>query len=125
MATWSNEELDTIGGADELEIVPLREDGTEHGPITIWVVRHGDGLYVRSARGREGRWFNAARERHEGRVQAGGLDREVTFVELGDDGLNDAIDEAYRSKYRRYGAQYVDPIVGSGARAATLSVLPR
>ena len=125
MANWTSDELDTIGGAEELRIAPLHDDGTEHGPVTIWVVRHGDGLYVRSAGGRRGHWFNAARERHEGRVLAGGLERNVRFVEQGDDATNEAIDAVYRDKYRGYGARYVDPIVGAGARAATLSLVPR
>jgi hypothetical protein len=55
MATWTNEELDKIGAAEELEIAPVRRDGTLRNPVTIWVVRHGNGLYVRSYRGQDGR----------------------------------------------------------------------
>ena len=54
MMRWTNDELDKIGIADELEIAPLRRDGTLRTPVTIWVVRHGDDLYVRSYRGRGG-----------------------------------------------------------------------
>ena len=52
MSTWTNDELDRIGGADELEIASLRRDGTLRNPVTIWVVRHGNDLYIRSVNGR-------------------------------------------------------------------------
>lgn len=49
MGTWTSDELDTIGGAEELEIAPVRDDGTQRKPVTIWVVRDRDDIYVRSA----------------------------------------------------------------------------
>jgi hypothetical protein len=48
MTTWTNEELDKIGNAEELRIASLRSDGTLREPVIIWVVRVGDDLYVRS-----------------------------------------------------------------------------
>ena len=41
-----------------------------------------------------------------------------------DDEINDQIDAAYRTKYRRYGGRYVNPIVASQARAATIKLVP-
>src|SRR5829696_8630409 len=43
MSTWTSDELDRIGAAEELEIASVRRDGTLRNPVTIWVVRHGDG----------------------------------------------------------------------------------
>ncbi|MCW2947149.1 MAG: hypothetical protein JWR24_3866 [Actinoallomurus sp.] len=54
MATWTSDELSMIEAADELEIAPLRRDGTPRRPVPIWVVRDGDDLYVRSYRGSDG-----------------------------------------------------------------------
>ncbi|MEU1163805.1 DUF2255 family protein [Streptomyces sp. NPDC005921] len=48
MSTWTNDELDTIGAAGELEIAPLRPDGTPRPTVPVWVVRDGDDLCVRS-----------------------------------------------------------------------------
>jgi len=48
MAAWTADELSKIGPAEELEIASLRRDGTLGSPRTIWVVRHGDDLFVRS-----------------------------------------------------------------------------
>ncbi|MGW3246193.1 DUF2255 family protein [Streptomyces sp. NPDC001070] len=125
MTTWTKDELDRIAHADELAITPLGDGVPQSPPTTIWVVRDGDDLYVRAHHGREGAWFRAARERHEGHISAGGVDKDVTFVEEGDPGLNDRLDAAYRSKYRTYSATYVDPMVAGTARAATLKLVPR
>lgn len=125
MTTWTSDELDKIGRADELRIAPVRRDGTLRNPVTIWVVRVGNDLYVRSYRGRTGAWFRAALVRHEGRIWAGGVEKDVTFVEETDPDLNDQIDAAYRAKYRRYAGTYVPPMLAPTARAATLKLVPR
>jgi hypothetical protein len=125
MAAWTSDELNKIGTADELEIAPVRRDGTLRPLGTIWVIRHGDDLYVRSYRGSGGSWFRAAQVRHEGRIRAGGVEKDVTLVEETDPGINDQIDAVYRTKYRRHGARYVDPMVAPEARAATIKLVPR
>jgi hypothetical protein len=125
MTTWTSDELDKIGRADELEIVPLRRDGRPRNSVTIWVVRLDDDLYVRSYKGHGGAWFRAAQARHEGRIRAGGIEKDVNLVEETDSHINDQIDAAYRTKYRRHGAQYVDAMVAPEARATTLKLVPR
>jgi len=125
MSAWTSEELNKIGAAEELEIAPLRRDGTMRNPVTIWVVRQGDGLYVRSYKGRGSSWFRAAQLRHEGRIQSGGIERDVTFIEESDPGINDEIDAAYRTKYRSYGASYVNAMVAPEARVTTIKLVPR
>lgn len=124
MTGWKNDELDRIGGAEEIRIAPLLRDGTLRKPVIIWIVRVGDDLYVRCASGRRGPWFRAAQVRHEGRIYAGGLEKDVTFVEENDPEINQQIDAAYLSKYRRY-PQYVAPMVTEEVRAATLKLMPR
>lgn len=124
MTTWTSDELNQIGTAEELEIAALRRDGTMRKPVTIWVVRHGDDLYVRSYKGVDGAWFRHAQRRHAGRIGAGGIAKDVSFVEETDLDLNDRIDAAYQHKYRRY-PQYVAPMVTPQARATTLKLVPR
>src|SRR5881296_78873 len=124
MTAWTSDELNKIGTAEELEIASLRRDGTLRNPVTVWVVRLGDDLYVRSWRGRTGAWFRGTQVRHEGRIWAGGVEKDVTFVEA-DPGLNDQIDAAYRAKYRRYAARIISSIVSSKARSSTIKLVPR
>jgi len=99
MTAWTNDELTKIGSAEELEIASLRRDGTLRKPVIIWVVRVDDDLYVRSYRGRAGAWFRGTQVRHEGRIWAGGVEKDVSFVEETNPAINDQIDDAYRTKY--------------------------
>ena len=122
MTAWTTDELDRIDAADELEIASLRADDTLRNPTTIWVVRLGDDLYVRSVNGRAGTWFRGAQDRHEARIQAGGVGKDVLLVEADDPG--DEIDAAYRTKYRRYAANIVGSVLTPEARAATLKLVP-
>jgi len=125
MTTWMSDELNKIGTAEELQIASLRRDGTLRKPVTIWVVRHGDDLYVRSVNGRNSAWFRGTQVRHEGHIRAGGVDKDVTFMEESDPDLNDQIDAAYRTKYRRYAASIISSIVSPEARSATIKLAPR
>ena len=124
MTAWTSDELNKIGAAEELEIAYVRRDGTRRNPVTIWVVRHSDDLYVRSVNGRTGVWFRGTEVRHEGRIWAGGVEKDVTFVDA-DPGLNDQIDAAYRAKYRRYAARIISSIVSPKARSSTIKLVPR
>ena len=122
-ATRTVDELARIEAADELLIATLRRDRALRDPVTIWVVRAGDDLYVRSVYGRASSWFRGTQTRHEARIRAGGVEKDVLLVETND--ANDEIDAAYRTKYRRYAASIIDTVVSAEARAATLKLVPR
>jgi hypothetical protein len=124
MTAWTSDELTKIGAADALAIAAYRHDGTPRPSVTIWVVRVGDDLYVRSWRGREGGWFRHALQTRRGRIRAAGVERDVAFEEP-DEGVRGAIDRAYRAKYARYGDAYVGPMIGPDAAAATFRLIPR
>ena len=124
MTTWTTDELNKIGTAEELQIASLRRDGTLRNSVTIWVVRVGDDLYVRSVNGRNSAWFRGTEVRHAGHIRAGGVDKAVTFVEESDSNINDQIDAAYITKYRRY-ASIANSMVTPAVRAATIKLIPR
>jgi len=125
MITWTSDELAKIGIAEELDLVSMRSDNTLRKPVTIWVVRVDNDIYVRAYKGRTGAWFRGTLTRHEGHIRAGGVDKDVTFVEETDIDINARIDTAYRTKYGQYEAQYVDPMVDPQAKAATIKLMPR
>ncbi len=104
----------------------MRRDGTLRNPVTIWVVRVGDDPYVRSVNGRPGGWFRGVQQTHGGHIQAGGVEKDVTFEEVDTaEDVNNAIDAAYRAKYRRYSAGIVNTTLTPQARASTLELAPR
>lgn len=131
MPSWTDTDLTQIGRAEQLEISSLRRDGTLRPYVTIWVVRAGDDLYVRSAYGPDNPWFRRAMASGAGRIRAGGLERDVSFEQPGDavntalDVVNAAVDAAYHAKYDHHGPAIVGTVVGATAAKTTIRLLPR
>ena len=123
MTAWTPEELDRIGAAEELQIASRRSDGTLRAFVTIWVVRVGEELYVRSAYGPGNPWFVRAKASGVGRIRAGGVERDVSFEEPAVD-AHGAIDAAYHAKYDRHGPRIVGTVVGPKVVGTTLRLVP-
>ena len=124
MSEWTSEDLTRIGNAEEVQVTSRRGDGTLRKPVTIWVVRDGDSLYVRSVKGPTGAWFRGTQERHEGRIRGGGADQDITFVDADHD-IGDKVDAAYRAKYRRYAGSILNSVLTQQARSTTIQLVPR
>jgi hypothetical protein len=123
MTAWNPAQLSEIAGAREVEISSLREDGSLTKPVTIWAVKVGDELYVRSVRGDAGGWYRAAERRHEGRIEGGEVAVDVAFEDAAHH-LDDEIDAVYKEKYG-YPSGPVDSVSTDAAKATTTRVVPR
>jgi hypothetical protein len=123
MSKWTNDELNRIGDANELTLASVRGDGTLRRPVTMWVVRDRDDVYVRSVNGRGASWFRGALDRHEARIRAGGVEKDVSLTETAS--VNDEVDASYQAKYGRRYPTIVPSILTPDARAATLKLVPR
>jgi hypothetical protein len=88
------------------------------------VVPAGDSLYSRSVSGPSSAWFRGTQERHEGRIRAGGVENDVTFVNAEHD-IDDEVDAAYRAKYRRYAGRILNSVLTPQARSTTIKLVPR
>ncbi len=120
---WTAEQLAAVGGAEELEVASRRADGTLRPFVTIWVVREGDDIYIRSAYGPDNGWYRRALASGAGRIRAGGVETDVAFEHVSEG--HEALDDLYRAKYApRYAADIVDPVVSAESHEATLRVLP-
>jgi hypothetical protein len=124
MTTWTDDELSRIGEARELQLASARRDGNLRAYVTMWVVRVGDDLFVRSAYGANNPWYRRAKASGGGRIRAGGVERDVTFAESAPD-VHAAIDAAYHAKYDRYGPEIVGTVVGPDAASVTIRLVPR
>ena len=124
MSGWSADELAATGQADELRIASRRPDGSLRRFVTIWAVRFADDIFVRSAYGYDNPWFQRALASGEGRIRAGGVERDVAFEVPGPE-VDDGLDAAYHAKYDRYGPKIVGTVVSPEAARSTLRLLPR
>ncbi|MET9904472.1 DUF2255 family protein [Streptomyces sp. NPDC006446] len=123
MTRWNDRDLERIGTAEELDLRSERADGTLRDPVTMWVVRADDHVYVRSVKGTDGPWYRGTRSRHQGRVDAGGVWQDVTF-RTADPGEYTAVDAAYRDKYGHC-TSMVEHVLTDRARTSTLCLEPR
>ncbi|AYG03457.1 DUF2255 family protein [Gryllotalpicola protaetiae] len=125
MSTWAEAELEVFDDVDELRVSSVRADGTTTRPVIIWAVRVGDHVYLRSVHGRGAGWFKGTRTTGIGHISIGNIERDVTFTEVTDAAAQEAISDAYRSKYRRYAKNIVDSTGTADALSATLEAIPR
>jgi hypothetical protein len=119
VTTWTSDEMDRVGRAEELQLATRRRQGGLSRYVTTWVVRVGDDLYVRSAYGPDNPWYRRATGAGAGRIRAGGVERDVTFASA-EPAVQADIDAAYHVKYDRYGPQIVGSVTGRDAHAVTI-----
>lgn len=124
MTTWTPDELVRLGHASELQVASRRPDGSLRPFVTIWVVRAGAEVYVRSAYGSDNPWFLRALRSGQGRIRAGGIERDVAFEEPGPQVAGE-VTAAYHAKYDRYGSAIVGTVVSAEAVRSTLRLAPR
>lgn len=116
MTGWSPDDLTALGAAHEIALATERPDGTARHAVTIWVVRVGDDLYVRSFNGAAGSWNRQLQHHPYARVEGAGRRVRVHLEPV--DTNPTGIDEAYRDKYGRhgYGSAMTAPDVAATTR---------
>lgn len=113
MAPWTKNELDTIHKAEELTLASVRADGSPRNPVTIWVVRRGQDIFVRSVNGRGSAWFRGAQARHRGHIRAGGVEKDVGLAET-DEAVGAALNVGIRPVEVKEIVYQAIPYVGMG-----------
>jgi len=124
MTSWAAPELERIESDDHMGIASRRPDGSLRPYITVWFVRAGDDLYVRSAYGPQNGWYVRARAAGEGRVRVGSAEHDVTFEVPDDPSLDAQLHRAYHVKYDRFGAAIVGTVISDEAARCTLRLVP-
>jgi hypothetical protein len=124
---WPDDDLDLLGGAGEVEVSSVRGDGSLSRARTVWIVRVDDHLYLRSVNGPAAAWYRSTRSRHQGRIEAGGVVRDVTWIDVdavAQPGVDPAVDAEYARKYRG-SASAIAGINSGAAQTTTMRVDPR
>jgi len=123
ITTWPKRELRKIAETGDLHISPFRDGGVTYGtPTWIWSVAVDDALYVRRYNGQNSPLAPGRDAAKGGAITAAAMTKDVTFEPV-NGAINDRVDEAYRTKYKR--SPYLKPMIGSRARSATVKVTPR
>ena len=91
--------LQRLAAAKEVDIETTGEDGKAHR-VTIWVVVVDDVPYVRSVRGKKGRWYRELVARN-GKIHAGSRSIDVKPVRVTSTAMIDEVSAALWRKYER------------------------
>jgi len=122
MSEWTPEEVRAIGDVEEVRVAPLAGDGTPLQSVTMWAVTNGSEVFVRSVRGTKARWYRRVTETGRAVFEAADISREVAFEQVNEI-KNQAVTDAYNTKYARYGRERQAMVEGDSV-AATLRVVP-
>ena len=123
MSGWSDAALESLDATDEVQVSSFRPDGSLRPYVTIWAVRVGDDVYLRSAYGPQNGWFRRAQASGTGRLRVAGVETDVRFVAAAPD-VHADVDAAYHAKYDRYGPSIVGSVVGPAVVHVTLRIVP-
>jgi hypothetical protein len=121
---WTAGDLARIGAAREVQLASRRGDGSLRPYVTMWAVRAGDCIYVRSAYGPDNPWYRRAVASGAGRIRGGGIERDVVFAGA-EPAVQGDIDAAYHAKYDRYGPRIVGSVTGPATHQVTIRITPR
>jgi hypothetical protein len=105
--------------ADVVIATRLQAGGEIH--TEIWAVVVDGESYIRNGFGEASKWYRRAQRTHRAVFVVGDRRYPVTIEDVDDETILDAVDAAYRSKYRGPG---LDAVVSSGTRRYTMRVVP-
>ena len=93
--------------------------------LPIWVVTADEEVFVRTWHRRMTGWFGQVVNNRGARVRVPGLETEVSVDDLGGgtEPLRARVDDAYRTKYGRYGDGSLGRMVSDSAAATTLRLV--
>ncbi len=105
--------LNQLNTIEEIDIETRSATGRTHR-TTIWVVVVDNDVYVRSVRGRSGRWYREITTNPQGAIYVDGRRLSVRAIPMTDPATIARVSNAYLQKYRN------SPFVNSLVREETL-----
>jgi hypothetical protein len=122
--TFDAETLRLLDETKEVRIETRRDgDSPEHRTI-IWVVVVEGEVFVRSVRGRRGRWYREISSNPEGAVHVGDDRIPVRAASVTEGATVDAVSAAFRSKYQQSSPASTEAMVRPETLPTTLKLSP-
>lgn len=113
--------LNELNSREEIDIETQSATGRTHR-TTIWVVVVDNNVYVRSVRGRSGRWYREITTNPQGAIYVDGRRLPVRAVPITDPATIDRVSDAYLQKY--HNSPFVNGIVREETLPTTLRLEP-
>jgi hypothetical protein len=121
---FSQDLLDALKGAREIDIETSRDDRSRAHPATVWVVVDDEGrVLVRSWRGASARWFREALRNPRVTLVVGGRRVPAAVVVANDEKRIQAASGGYRSKYAK--SSSMPSMLADEILSTTLELVPR
>jgi hypothetical protein len=98
--SFTSDDLERLDRAEEIEIETQAPDAPAHKTV-IWIVVEGDEVFVRSVRGREGRWYREATANPAVAIHVDGRRLPATAIPATDPDSIERTSAALRRKYDR------------------------
>jgi hypothetical protein len=124
MPDFSQEDLETLAKTFEVDIQPVRRDGSTGRRKTIWLVVDGEHAYVRSVRGTAGAWYKAALASGSATLHAGSTAWPIQLTLVSDSAQITRVSDALRTKYERRWQESTAAMLRDEVLSATLRVTP-
>jgi hypothetical protein len=98
--SFTSDDLERLARAEEIDIETQAPDGPAR-QTTIWIVVDGDEAFVRSVRGRKGRWYREATANPAVAIHVDGRRLAATAIPATDPDSIERTSNALREKYDR------------------------
>ena len=120
MARTSQDLLWKLAEADEVEIETRRDAKSPLHRTTIWIVPTKDGVYVRSVRGKRGRWWQEAVANPRVAIRVGPEKVEALAELEKNPSVIKEVSAAFREKYGERWPNETEPLLRPSVAETTL-----
>jgi hypothetical protein len=124
MAAKSTDLLWKLAESDEVDIETRRDKSAPVHRTTIWIVPTTKGVYIRSFKGKRGRWYQEAIANRPVTIRVGRRKVTARVEPETNAAANREINAAYRQKYGERWPDETAPMLRRTAVATTLRLRP-
>jgi hypothetical protein len=124
MAGSQHDLLRKIAESDEVEIETRRDPKSPPHRVIIWIVPAQSGVFIRSYKGKKGRWYQEALANPRVTIRAGRRKMTARVVPERRPTVIRAVNAAYRAKYGERWPEETKPMLRRSVLPTTRRVVP-
>lgn len=124
MARTSEDLLSKLAESDEVQIETRRDAKSPVHRTTIWIVPTKDGVYIRSYKGRRGRWYQEAVANPQVTIRVGRRSLAARVESERSPAEIRAVSAGYREKYGERWPDETQPMLRRSVLPTTLRLAP-